>query len=76
MRPCCVKLLTSCLLWEAVGVASRKMSNITYKLPHSLVNMGKAVVKLLRLFVNFITQGYKGTVGSSREFWHLMTKEV
>jgi len=31
---------------------------------------------LLRLFVNFVTQGYKGTVGSSREFRHLMTKEV
>src|SRR6266550_1586369 len=31
---------------------------------------------LLRSFVNFVTQGYKGTVGSSREFRHLMTKEV
>ena len=31
---------------------------------------------VLRSFVNFVTQGYKGTVGSSREFWHLMTKEV
>ena len=32
--------------------------------------------RLLRSFVNFVTQGYKGTVGSSREFQHLMTKEV
>src|SRR6266550_9586972 len=31
---------------------------------------------LLHSFVNFVTQGYKGTVGSSREFRHLMTKEV
>src|SRR6266576_5241111 len=31
---------------------------------------------VLRSFVNFVTQGYKGTVGSSREFQHLMTKEV
>jgi len=34
-------------------------------------------LQLLHSFVNFVTQGYKGTVGSSREFWHLMTiKEV
>ena len=31
---------------------------------------------LLRSFVDFVTQGYKGTVGSSREFRHLTTKEV
>ena len=31
---------------------------------------------VLRSFVNFVTQGYKGTIGSSREFQHLMTKEV
>src|SRR6266550_3383352 len=34
------------------------------------------ILCLLRSFVNFVTQGYKGTVGSSREFRHLMTKEV
>jgi hypothetical protein len=28
----CVKLLTSCLLFEAVFIASRKMCNATYKL--------------------------------------------
>src|SRR6266566_685580 len=33
-------------------------------------------LSMLRSFVNFVTQGYKGTVGSSREFRHLMTKEV
>ena len=36
----------------------------------------RSLVLLLRSFVNFVTQGYKGTVGSSREFRHLMTKEV
>jgi len=36
----------------------------------------RSLVILLRSFVNFVTQGYKGTVGSSREFRNLMTKEV
>ncbi len=39
-------------------------------------NMDGRVSYMLRSFVNFVTQGYKGTVGSSREFRHLMTKEV
>ena len=35
----------------------------------------RAAEVMLHSFVNFVTQGYKGTVGSSREFRHLMTNE-
>ncbi len=47
-----------------------------YSIPYGYGSRGMSGTGLLRSFVNFVTQGYKGTVGSSREFRHLMTKEV